>query len=115
MAVAGLCGLWYGGGMARQLRHHTAGGWYHITARGMGRRAIFGGDRDREHFVELLAEMAGRYGVALHAYVLMENHYHLLIETPHANASRALRWLNVSCAAWFNAKHRRSRKRLSGK
>jgi len=45
----------------------------------------------------------------------MENHYHLLIETPHANASRALRWLNVSCAAWFNAKHRRSRKRLFGK
>ena len=62
--------------MARQLRHHTAGGWYHITARGMGRREIFADDRDRGHFVKLLAGMVGRYNVILHAYVLMENHYH---------------------------------------
>ena len=48
--------------MARQLRHHYAGGWYHITARGMGRQEIFETDRDREHFVELLAAMVGRYG-----------------------------------------------------
>ncbi|HPS07593.1 MAG TPA: transposase [Kiritimatiellia bacterium] len=93
--------------MARQLRHHFAGGWYHITTRGMGRREIFSDDRDREHFVELLAGMVERYGVILHAYVLMENHYHLLIETPAGNASRALQWLNVSYAAWFNAKHGR--------
>jgi REP element-mobilizing transposase RayT len=91
--------------MARQLRHNTAGGWYHITARGMGRRKIFLRDRDREHFLELLEGMVGRYGIVLHAYVLMEDHYHLLIETPHANASRALQWLNVSYAAWFNARH----------
>lgn len=94
--------------MARQLRHHYAGGWYHITARGMGRREIFEDDRDREHFIELLAGMVGRYGVVLHAYVLMDNHYHLLIETPAGNASRALQWLNLSYAAWFNAKHDRS-------
>ena len=93
--------------MARQLRHHYAGGWYHITTRGMGRREIFTDDRDREHFVELLAGVVERYGVILHAYVLMENHYHLLIETPDGNASRALHWLNVSYAAWFNAKHGR--------
>ena len=91
--------------MARQLRHNVEGGWYHITARGMGRREIFLEDRDREHFVELLQGLVERYGIVLHAYVLMENHYHLLIETPHANASRALQWLNVSYAAWFNAKH----------
>ena len=66
--------------MARQLRHHYAGGWYHITARGMGRREIFKDDRDREHFIELLEGMAGRYGVILHAFVLMDNHYHLLLE-----------------------------------
>lgn len=93
--------------MARQLRHHFAGGWYHITARGTGRREIFTDNRDREHFMELLPEMVGRYGVILHAYVLMENHYHLLIETPEANASRALQWLNLSYAAWFNARHGR--------
>ena len=94
--------------MARQLRHHYAGGWYHITARGMWRKEIFEADRDREHFVELLSEMVERYGVILHAYVLMDNHYHLLIETPEGNASRALQWLNLSHAAWFNAKHGRS-------
>jgi REP element-mobilizing transposase RayT len=94
--------------MARQIRHNVEGGWYHITTRGMGRREIFLEDRDREHFVELLSGLVERYGIVLHAYVLMENHYHLLIETPHANASRALQWLNVSYAAWFNAKHRRT-------
>ena len=94
--------------MARQLRHHFAGGWYHITTRGLGRREIFSDDRDREHFLELLKGLVGRYGVILHAYVLMGNHYHLLIETPSGNASRALQWLNVSYAAWFNAKHQRS-------
>ncbi|MEI9479115.1 MAG: transposase [Deltaproteobacteria bacterium] len=94
--------------MARPLRHHFVGGWYHITARGMFRKEIFENDRDREHFVELLAGMVERYGVVLHAYVLMGNHYHLLIETPEGNASRALQWLNLSYAAWFNAKHARS-------
>jgi len=84
------------------------GGWYHITARGMGRRAIFTCDRDREHFLELLQGMAERYGVVLHAYVLMDNHYHLLIETPAGNASRALQWLNGSYSGWLNAKHSRS-------
>jgi len=71
----------------------------------MGRREIFTDDRDRGRFIDLLAEMVGRYGVVLHAYVLMENHYHLLIETPSGNASRALQWLNLSYAAGFNAKH----------
>lgn len=94
--------------MARQLRHNVEGGWYHITTRGMGRKEIFETDRDREHFVELLSMMVERYCVVLHAYVLMDNHYHLLIETPEANASRALQWLNLSYAAWFNARHERS-------
>ncbi len=94
--------------MPRQLRHNVEGGWYHITTRGMWRKGIFENDRDREHFMELLALMVERYCVVLHAYVLMDNHYHLLIETPEANASRALQWLNLSYAAWFNAKHERS-------
>jgi REP element-mobilizing transposase RayT len=74
----------------------------------MGRREIFREDRDREHFLELLEELVGRYGVILHAYVLMDNHYHLLIETPKGNASRALQWLNTSYAVWHNVKHRRA-------
>ncbi len=74
----------------------------------MFRKEIFENDRDREHFVELLALLVERYCVVVHAYVLMDNHYHLLIETPEGNASRALQWLNLSYAAWFNAKHERS-------
>ncbi len=74
----------------------------------MFRKEIFENDRDREHFVELLALLVERYCVVLHAYVLMDNHYHLLIETPEGNASRALQWLNLSYAAWFNAKHERT-------
>ena len=93
--------------MARQLRHHVCGGWYHITTRGLGRREIFLDARDREHFLELLAGLVSRYGVVLHAYVLMDNHYHLLIETPAGNASRALQWLNVSYSVWHNKRQER--------
>ena len=61
--------------MARQLRCNVRGGWYQITTRGVGRRDIFEDDRDREHFEELSGALVSRYGVILHAYVLMENHY----------------------------------------
>ena len=53
--------------MARPVRVDVAGGWYHVTARGIERRAIFADGRDHEHFLELLPEMAERYGVELHA------------------------------------------------
>ena len=107
MVIAGRRIVCYSSGMARQLRHHYAGGWYHITTRGMGRRAIFGDDRDREHFIELLAGMVGRYGVILHAYALMENHYHLkasmrgrLRESPPRSRSAGRRSLR-GCAKGF--------------
>src|SRR6266498_2435192 len=94
--------------MARPLRIEQAGGWYHITTRGNERRAIFRSDRDREHFLEVLAEMTRRFGVRLHAYVLMDNHYHLLLQLTEPNLSRAVQWLNVSYSIWFNRRHRRS-------
>lgn len=93
--------------MARSLRIDVEDGWYHITARGVERRVIFGDDRECEHFLELLGEMLERYGVEVHAYVLMGNHYHLLIRTPKANASRALQWLNVSYSVWHNLRRGR--------
>jgi putative transposase len=93
--------------MARPLRMDIEGGWYHVTSRGIERRAIFRNDRDREHFLELLEAMVGRFGVVLHAYVLMDNHYHLIVECPEANLSRAIQWLNVSYVAWFNRRHDR--------
>ncbi len=94
--------------MPRQLRHHVPGGWYHLTARGIGRRTIFEADRDREHFLELVCGMVERYNVILHAYVLMGNHYHLLVESPEGNVSRAMQWLNTSYGVWYNLKHERS-------
>ncbi len=84
-----------------------ADGWYHITARGTDRRIIFTEDRERRHFLELLERMVERYGILVHGYVLMDNHYHLLIQTPKANASSAMQWLQVSYSMWFNRRHGR--------
>src|SRR5687768_14349868 len=93
--------------MARALRVEFPGAWYHVTARGNERRLIFRGERDRRHFLDLLGECCGRFNLRLHAYVLMPNHYHLIVETPGAALSRAMQWLNVSYAVWYNRRHRR--------
>jgi putative transposase len=93
--------------MARPLRIEHPGGWYHITARGNERRAIFRDDRDRAHFLELLEKVVGRFGLRVHCFVLLDNHYHLIIELRRANLSRALQWLNLSYSAWFNRRHDR--------
>jgi putative transposase len=94
--------------MARPLRIQRAGGRYQVTARGNERRAIFRDDRDRRHFLELLGELPERFGTRLHGWVLMDNHFHLLVETPEANLSQAGQWLNVSYSVWFNRRHQRS-------
>jgi len=75
-----------------------AGGRYHVSARGNERRDICRYNRDRHRFLELLAALPERFGVRVHAYVLMPNHYHLLLETPEANLSRTVQWLNVGAA-----------------
>jgi len=62
----------------------------------------------RTHFLELCSQLPLRFGVRIHAFVLMDNHYHLVIETPEANLSRAVQWLNVSYSVWFNRRHQRS-------
>jgi REP-associated tyrosine transposase len=94
--------------MARALRIERAGGWYHLTARGNERREIFYQDSDRRHFLELLQGLVEVFRVRLHAYVLMANHYHLLLEIRTTNLSQALQWLNVSYSVWFNRRHGRS-------
>jgi putative transposase len=93
--------------MARPLRIIRLGLWYHITARGIERRPIFRDDSDNRHFLELLAELTERFGPRIHAYALMGNHYHLLVELSQPNLSRAIQWLNVSHSVWFNRRHRR--------
>ena len=93
--------------MARPLRIERPGGRYHVTARGNERKAIFRDDSDRFHLLELLAELGERFGARVHAYVLMNNHFHLLLETPEANVSRTMQWLGVSYSQWFNRRHSR--------
>ena len=93
--------------MARPLRVQFKNGWYHVTARGDNRQRIFYDERDRRHFLELIGEMSERHAVQVHAYVLMDNHYHLLVCTPHANLSAAVQWLNVAYSVWWNRRHDR--------
>lgn len=91
--------------MARPLRRDIAGGWYHVTSRGEHRGTLFDDRRDHEHFLELLEAMRERFRVEVLAFVLMGNHYHLLVSTPDANLSRAIQWLNISYSVWFNKRH----------
>jgi putative transposase len=80
--------------MARPLRIQRAGGRYQVTARGNERRTIFRDDRDRRHFLGLLGELPERFGIRVHGWVLMDNHSHLLWETPEPNLSLTGQWLN---------------------
>ena len=68
--------------MARPLRIEYPGAYYHVSTRGNERKAIFRDDRDRERLLELLARAVEHFHLRLHGYVLMSNHYHLLVETP---------------------------------
>jgi putative transposase len=101
--------------MARPLRINLAGAWYHVTARGNERKDIFRDPADREQFVRRMSEMVERFRVGLHGYVLMGNHYHLLVEPEEENLSRAMQWLNLSYSQWFNRRHQRSGHLLQGR
>jgi REP element-mobilizing transposase RayT len=94
--------------MARPIRIEYAGAVYHVMARGNERRAIFFDDQDRRRFLETLEEMVEQFGVRVHAYCLMSNHYHLVVEMPRGNLSRAMGWLQVAYTVRFNRRHRRS-------
>ncbi|OGW36497.1 MAG: hypothetical protein A2Y97_14045 [Nitrospirae bacterium RBG_13_39_12] len=94
--------------MARQLRIEFEGAFYHITSRGNQRERIYFEDGDRDSFLEILKRTKERYGYHLHAYVLMDNHYHLMVETPKANISQTMQNINTSYTVYINKKHRRS-------
>lgn len=82
---------------------------HHIILRGNNRQAIFYSDLDREHLLATLKEVASQYRVAIHAYVLMDNHLHLLATPPAADAlSRMMQSLGRRYVGWFNARHQRS-------
>ena len=93
--------------MARPLRIEYEGAHYHVTTRGNERKAIFRDDTDRWKFIELLGRAVEQFDIRVHAYVLMDNHYHLLVETRRAGLNRALRYLNGVYTQSFNRRHRR--------
>ncbi len=94
--------------MARPLRIAFEGAFYHITARGNERKKFFFSHRDYEKFLSYLTHALQKYGVILHAYVLMPNHYHLMIETPRANLSSFMHGLNSAYTTYFNIRRKRS-------
>lgn len=93
--------------MARPLRIEYPGAYYHVTSRGNERKPIFRDNGDRGRFLELLGRASEQFHLRVHVYVLMENHYHLLVETPRAGLNRALRYLNGVYTQSFNRRHRR--------
>ena len=93
--------------MARPLRIEFPGAVYHVTSRGNARAPIFLGDPDRHLFLDTLGDVVEQHRWLCHAYCLMTNHYHLLLETPEANLSRGMRQLNGLYTQRFNRRHDR--------
>ena len=94
--------------MARPIRVEYANAVYHVTARGNERKAIYRDHADRRRFLETLDEALQRFGLLIHGYCLMPNHYHLLLQTPRANLSASAGWLQTTYSVRFNRRHRRS-------
>jgi len=94
--------------MARPLRIKYEGAFYHITARGNERKKIFFAKSDYAKFKEYLKEAQDRYGYFLHCYVLMSNHAHLILETPNADISKIMHYINGSYTGYINRRRRRS-------
>jgi len=91
--------------MARPLRIEYPGAVYHVTSRGNARNKIFNDDQDREILLSVLGEVVKRYNWLCHAYCLMDNHYHFMIETPDANLSIGMRQLNGIYTQKYNRRH----------
>ena len=80
--------------MSRPLRIEYPGAVYHITSRGNEKKPVFKDDQDRENFLNTLQHVNKRYNWICHAYCLMTNHFHLVVQTPEANLSKGMQWLN---------------------
>ena len=75
------------------MRYEAAGAVYHVMARGDGGKTVFGDDKDGFAWVDLLERACSRFGWRVHAWVLMGNHFHLLVETPEANLVNGMKWM----------------------
>ena len=101
--------------MARSLRLEFVGALYHLTGRGNARQKIFLDEEDRHRFLEFLGKEVEQQGWLLYAYCLMDNHYHLLLETPEPNRVAGRRRLNGVYTQAFNRRHRRVGHLLQGR
>ena len=94
--------------MGRPLRIEYPDAHYHVTSRGNERKDVFKSQKDREKFLGYLESAVFRYGAIIHAYCLMSNHYHLLLETPCGNLSQIMQHINGAYTNYFNVKRKRS-------
>lgn len=94
--------------MARSWRIEYEGAFYHLLSRGNEHKDIFIDDDDRRRFLDTVGEMAERFAIDIFAFVLMDNHYHLLARTQLANLTKAMHWLGVTYTTRFNYRHSRS-------
>ncbi len=93
--------------MARPLRIEYPGAYYHITSRGNERKNIFRTKKDRDKFLSYLKSAYLRYGAVIHAFCLMNNHYHIYLETPKGNLSQIMLHINGAYTNYFNIRHKR--------
>ena len=93
--------------MARPLRIEYDGAVYHVTSRGNERKSIFKDDEDRMFFLDILKKVNDKYNLLCHAYCLMNNHYHLVIETPDGNLSKGMKQINGVYTQTYNKRHNR--------
>ena len=94
--------------MARALRIQFPGAFYHVTSRGNERQPVFKSSTDREKFLSYLESATERYGAVVHGYCLLDNHYHLFLETPLGNLARIMQHINGAYTTYFNIKRQRS-------
>ena len=94
--------------MARPLRIEYPGALYHVTSRGNEKKDIFRSIKDREKFLSYLSSAWERHGAVFHAWCLMSNHFHLMVETPLGNLSRIMKHINGSYTTYFNVNHKRA-------
>ena len=92
--------------MARRLRVEYPGADYHLMNRGDRRESIFKDDQDRELFLHTFTEACTKTGWKVHAYVLMPNHFHLVVETPGANLVSGMKWFLGTYTSRFNRRHK---------
>ena len=93
--------------MARKLRVEYPGAIYHVLSRGDHQEAVFTDNQDRRLFLETLGEVCAKTGWQVHAYCLMGNHFHLVVETPRANLVAGMKWLLGTYTGRFNRRHRK--------